>query len=256
MRLRLKLLACKVLYREISMLTYRCKNIVDVTYLRQGYHNTPTLLNKLLQDNIDAIDKGDDVYSCQTVDESASIKDFDAILLGYGLCSNAIVGLRSKKHRLVIPKAHDCITFFLGSKERYKQYFDKNSGGIYWYTPGWIENSLMPGEERVDYLRNIYIEKYGEDNADYLMEMEQNWLKEYNLCTYIRWPELSEQTDEYLDYTKQCADYLKWNTDILDGDKSLLQRFIDGDWNSEDFLVVEPGMEITQSFDERVLTAK
>ena len=105
---RLKVLACKVLYREISLLTSLCENFIDVTYLQQGLHDTPDILRKTLQDEIDRIDAGKDIYSCRKREN----KDFDAILLACGLCSNAICGLGSKKYKLVLPRAHDCITVY------------------------------------------------------------------------------------------------------------------------------------------------
>ena len=114
-----KMIACKVLLRELYSLAYNCPNAVDITWLRQKLHETPDRLRQEVQDIIDRIDatEGD---PCE------------AILLGYGLCSNGIVGLRSRRYPLVIPRAHDCITFLLGSKERYRQEFEGHSGGIYW----------------------------------------------------------------------------------------------------------------------------
>jgi hypothetical protein len=42
----------------------------------------------------------------------------EAVLLGYGLCNNGVVGLHAPVP-LVISRAHDCITLLLGSRERY-----------------------------------------------------------------------------------------------------------------------------------------
>jgi hypothetical protein len=39
---------------------------------------------------------------------------YDAILLGYGLCSGGVVGLRATHGRLVLPRADHCIAMFLG----------------------------------------------------------------------------------------------------------------------------------------------
>ena len=78
---RLKLFACKVLYREVSLLSSVCENFIDVTYLQQGLHDTPDILRKTLQDEINRIDEGKDIYSCR----KQGNKDFDAILLAYGL---------------------------------------------------------------------------------------------------------------------------------------------------------------------------
>ena len=98
--------------------------------MRQGLHNTPEALRNELQKEIDAIDLDQDIHT-GTEDSCGPI---DAILLAYGLCSNGVCGLSSKKYPLVVPRAHDCNTLFLGSKERYREYFDTYSG-IYWYTP-------------------------------------------------------------------------------------------------------------------------
>ena len=245
---RFKLLACKVLYREISLLSARCESFVDVTYLRQGLHNTPDILRETLQREIDRIDAGTDIYS-----SCNKAGDFDAILLGYGLCSNAICGIVSQKFKLVVPRAHDCVTLFLGSKERYKDYFDTHSGGIYWYTPGWNECCLMPGKQTLEIKRSRYMAQYDdEDTVDYLMEQEHAWMKQYKTFAYIDWEEL--HMPHHIQYTKECAQSLNVGFDLLKGDSSLLRDFIDGNWREEDFLVLEPGQTISQSFDDAILT--
>jgi len=246
--MRLKLIACKVLFREISLLASQSTNIIDTTFLRQGLHNTPERLRAILQAEIDRLDAQDDLYSFTAEDDE---NDFDAILLGYGLCSNAIVGLHSKRYRLVIPRAHDCVSFLLGSKDTYKKIFDAGSGGIYWYSVGWNENAVMPSRRRVDRLRAEYEEKYGEDNAEYLMEMEQAWMQEYKTCLYIDWAGLHSQ--EQIDFTKDAATHLGWTYRQHAGDDALLRDFLSGEWDTERFLVVPPGDAVAQSYDETVI---
>ena len=238
-----KLIACKVLFREVCSIAAKCPNFIDTTFLKQNFHDTPEKLQLQLQNEIDKLDKGDDNYT--------SKYDFDAILLGYGLCSNAILNLRSKKYTIVVPKAHDCISIFLGSKDKYREYFDSHSGGVYWYNQGWIENTPMPSKERYDNTYNSYLEKYGEDNAEYLMEMEQDWLTKYNICTYIKWNQLENK--KYIDYTKNCAKYLGWEFDELVGSPSLLEDFLNGNWSDDKFLVVRPGKTIAPTYDEDIL---
>ncbi|OQB14797.1 MAG: hypothetical protein BWY15_00951 [Firmicutes bacterium ADurb.Bin193] len=242
--MNLKLIACKVLQRELSLLSAECPNFIDITYIRQGFHDEPDKFRKILQDEIDKIDCGSDIHSCNS-------KPFDAIVIGYGLCSNGTAGISSKRHTIVIPKAHDCITLILGSKERYREYFDAHSGGIYWYTPGWIENTLMPSKERYDNIYREYTEKYGEENADYLIQTEQDWMTKYSYCTYVNWKEL--QSQECIDYTKECAHFMKWNYDYLEGDSSLLHNMLNGKWDEKDFIVVPPGFCVEPSYDNEVL---
>ena len=251
--MRFKVIACKVLYREISLLSASSEHIIDVSYLRQGFHNTPQYLNELLQKEIDRIDAKEDVYSYRPEEED-STQDFDAVLLGYGLCSNAVAGLSSKRYKLVIPRAHDCATLLLGSKETYKNIFDGASGGIYWYSAGWNENATMPSRGRIERLRAEYEEKYGEDNAEYLMEMEQNWMQEYKNCTFIDWPALNNARQ--IAFTKDCAEYLGWEFSQITGSDSLLRDFLAGNWDEERFLVAEPGQRVAQSYDAQIFCAE
>ena len=91
--MRLKVIACKVLFREISLLAAHNPNFVDITWMRQGYHQTPDLLRKTVQEQIDRIDAGDDPCTCNN-----GMGEFDAILIGYGLCSNGIAGQIGRAH--------------------------------------------------------------------------------------------------------------------------------------------------------------
>lgn len=225
--MRLKLIVCKVLQREAYYCAAESKNTVDVYLMPQGLHDTPDILRSEVQKTIDS--------------DSADVQDreYDAVILGYGLCSNGIVGLNAKVP-LVVPRGHDCITLLLGSKEKYQQYFDSHRG-IYWYSPGWIENNLQPGKERYEKTLAEYTEKYGSDNAEYLMELEQTWMKEYSWATYI---ETVGSDKQHKKYARESAEYLHWEYDELKGDLSLMQRLLNGDWNDKEFLVVQPGEKI------------
>lgn len=227
--MRLQFIACKVLQKEAYLCAARSKNTVDVVLMEQGLHLYPDKLRCQVQKSLD---RTSDIQG----------RNYDASLLGYGLCSNGITGL-SAKIPIVVPRGHDCITLLLGSKEKYREYFDSHRG-VYWYSPGWIETSTQPGKERYERTLREYKEKYGQDNAEYLMNMEQNWMKEYNWATYIDWGFTNSQEEK--EYTKRCAEYLGWKYDELKGDQGLMQRFVDGLWNENEFLIIRPGEKITE----------
>ena len=99
----------------------------------------------------------------------------------------------ARKLPLVIPKAHDCITLFLGSRARYQEQFE-DFPGTYWYAQDYIERddgsggSLALGsglDTNVDEVYAEYVEKYGQDNADYLMEVMGAWKQHYKRAAYI-----------------------------------------------------------------------
>lgn len=232
-----KVIACKVMMREMYHLAAKSTNTIDIMWLKQELHNTPDILRQKVQEAIDDVEREEEKY--------------DAIILGYCLCSNGIVGLRSKNIPIVVPRGHDCVTMLLGSKEKYREIFDEHDGGIYWYSPGWIEHTLQPGRERYEKSMKEYTEKYGEDNAQYLMEMEESWMREYNCALYVDWECFSCPNHE--DYTKECAKYLGWDYRKEEGSSKLISDMFEGKWDDEEFLVVPAGKSIKPSYDERVI---
>lgn len=235
---RFRLIACAVLKHELTTLSKLCESDIDARFLDQNLHDSPAALRAALQAEIDGTPA-----SC------------DAVLLGYGLCSNALVGLNSPSHRLVVARGHDCITLLLGSARRYREYFDAHPG-TYWYTRGWMEETEMPGEARVARLRAKYAEAYGEDNADYLMEMEQQWLSKYDRAAFISSPDTGADVASHLEAeARRAAEYLEWHFDRVAGDPALMLDLLSGRWNEQDFLVIEPGESIGPCYTEGLIQA-
>lgn len=231
---RFQLIACKVLQREAYYCAARSKSIVDITMMPQGLHDEPDQLRREVQA---ALDRTTDIQG----------RPYDALLLGYGLCSNGIVGLKAELP-VVVPRGHDCITLLLGSKEAYQQYFESHRG-VYWYSPGWIEAGKQPSRHRYDMLLEEYTRKYGPDNAQYLFEVEQTWLREYEWATYVDWGLI--EAEEYKAFAKDCAEFLGWKYDEIKGEPGLMQRFLDGLWSDEEFLIVPPGRQIAEDVTSR-----
>ncbi|MBD3175377.1 MAG: DUF1638 domain-containing protein [Armatimonadia bacterium] len=231
---RYHVIACDVLETELLHFGERCDADLSFEFMEQGLHNEPDRLRAEVSEAV-----------LRAPDEA------EATLLGYGLCSNGIQGIAAHKHPLVVPRAHDCVTLFLGSRGRYQEYYDRNPG-TYWYTPGWIATGTQPSEERYRQARQAYVEQYGEENADYLMEMtEGGWTKHYQNAAYVNLGIGDPKAD--IEFTKECADFFGWSCDVIQGDPSLLLKFLGGEWDEEDFLVVQPGESIIASHDGRVL---
>jgi len=232
---RVAVVTCAVLEQEFVHFTRGLEHVERVEVVEQGLHNEPDKLRRELQAIIGRIE-------AQTAAE--------AIVLGYGLCSRGTEGVRTRRCRLVIARAHDCITHLLGSKERYAEYVAAHPG-TYWYSPGWNRCSIMPGKERYDLLWQRYVEKYGEDNAEFLMQSEQHWFTSYNNAAFVHLG--VGDLDKELAYTKQCAEWLKWNCDHQCGDPQLLRDLISGPWDDARFLVLAPGETFRMVADARVI---
>jgi hypothetical protein len=163
---------------------------------------------------------------------------------------------------LVVPRAHDCITLFLGSKERYLEYFQQHPGVIY-RTSGWIERGSELSQLRHDSIQQrsgitqSYEElaaKYGEDNARFLHEQLGNLIRNYAGVTYI---EMGIEPDgQFERQARQEAEEHGLVFEILTGDMSLIEDLLGGDWGEDRFLVVPPGHRIAASFDELIIKAE
>jgi hypothetical protein len=247
----LKVIACEIAVRELYAVAARSPNLVDLEFLTQGHHDTPTTGRTEIQEHIDAVPRG----------------KYEAIALGYGLCSNILAGLTTPHTPLVVPRAHDCITFFLGSKERYQQCFTERPG-TYYYTSGWLEclqrrgqkgsmwgGAQLPANASLG-LKDTYdkwVQKYGEDQAKFLVEEMSRWTEAYSHGTLIDFPFLNHlKLKEHVQ--RICTDK-GWQYDEIEGDLSLLQNLVDGNWPESQFLIVQPGKKIISTYDNRVIDA-
>lgn len=239
LEMKIAVIACAVLEREIALCSQGNSNIVKTVILEQSLHDTPDLLRIKLQETINIIEE---------------IPDIEAIVLAFGLCSRGTEGISTKRCKLVIPRAHDCITLFLGSKERYQEYFDQYPG-TYWYTTGWIEHCQMPSRERREERYREYCEKYGEDNAEFLIEeYEREWVANYNRACFI--DTTTGNTETAREFTRKSAEFLDWKFDECKGRMDLLVKMLSGEWDEKEFAVLEPGQSITLSTGPEILKIK
>lgn len=246
----LKVIACEVAARELYFAAARSTNIVDIEFLTQGHHDTPSSGRVDIQARIDAVPEG----------------KYDAIAMGYGLCSNILSGVATRHTQLVVPRAHDCITFFLGSKERYQEFFDANPG-TYYYTSGWMEcarrrerqgqqsvGMLFPAQGGVGNAYNQWVAKYGEEKAKALLEVMGEWTAGYSRGALIDFDFTSHL--KFRERVLQICGERAWEFIEVKGDLGLLQRLLDSDWREAEVLTVPPGHKIVPSYDSRIIAAE
>jgi hypothetical protein len=203
-----RIIACATVAEELSRLGVPGDRM---TVLEFGLHMDPDELRKTLQSTIDGLEGDDD------------------IMLGYGLCSFAVVGLNSGSHRLIIPMVQDCISLFLGSEEARMAMLEEEPG-TYFLTKGWIEASDSAYQE---YVR--LKERYGEQRA---RRVARAMLANYTRLVLIDTG--NYQMDEYRTFARAQAELLELKFEEIPGSNRLLEKMLSGDWDSE-FHVIPAG---------------
>jgi hypothetical protein len=210
---RVKIIACATVIEEMYPLMPP-DQVYEV--LDFGLHLQPKQLKVALQEAVDT-----------------AAADYDVVILGYGLCSMAVIGLQANNCTIVIPRVDDCIACFLGSQDTYLQQ-QKNEPGTYYLTKGWIEVSDTLLDEY-----NRMVERYGPKTADRLMGI---MLKNYKRLVYID-TGVDEQ-EQYREYARSVAEQFNLRFEEMRGSNALIEKLMRRRWD-DDFVVVEPGETVT-----------
>lgn len=240
--MRYKLIGCEVIARPAYSVASKSSHVVDMEFLKLQLHTNPESLRKEIQGKIDS-----------------TPGQYDAILLGYGLCGNSSSGLKARSIPLVIPRAHDCCTIFLGSRKSFLKYFGQ-APSAEWYTACYYEClgcwrhdypllNLGPGGNEDSFAG--LVEKYGEENARYIMET-MNAASAVDYLTYIDLPGFDDRgaREAFIRYAEKSGK----KTRFVKGSVRLISKLLSSEWNDEEFLIVRPGEEIMPVYDhDRVM---
>ena len=183
--------------------------------IEPGLHLHPQKLKDVLQKTIDTL-----------------TTETDTIILGYGLCSLAVVGLRAAMSTLIVPRTDDCIALLLGSQENYKQHL-KQEPGTYFLSKGWIESGINIVEEHRQTEK-----RFGKKNAEIVKQL---MFKNYTRLALVN-PGYDD-VRPYRQFARQAAVELDLRFEEIGGTTRLLKKMITGPWDG-DFVVAPPGHEI------------
>jgi hypothetical protein len=237
-------IVCSVMKNELLELSRDNPNSPEFVFLEQHLHDNPDAMRMKLQEEIDKV-----------------TDDYGAIILYYGLCSNGVVGLKSDKHEIIIPRVDDCISLFLGSKKRYAEEFKKNPG-TYYLCKGWIEYGSDPYRgylvvtDQEDKIPEGFLKdknRYG--NKKYPKDVSRRifaeMVRNYKKVLLIDNDDIEKV---HLDYAKQMVSFMSeiLNEEVslveVKGSKRLLKKLISGSWESDEILRIKPGQEVRQDY--------
>ena len=242
--MKFKCITCDALARQTYLCAAHSPHLIDVELVSMGQHIKPKELNKTLQQKIDSVtDTG-----------------YDAILLCYGLCGQATSGLMAREIPVVMPRAHDCITLCLGSKEEYKKQQEICPGTI-WYTKDYMERldnateiSGMGASSAELYDEKAYeamVGRMGKERADRIIASMGKMTKNYERVVFIEQNTGESKKEEEL--VRKEAEMKGWRFEKMKGDIKLIKNLLKGDWPEEDYLRVKPGQRIAIGFGEKIV---
>lgn len=206
------LIACGMIQDEMSLALKNTGIKYDTIWMSAELHNNPDLLNQELQKEID------------------NHQEYDTILLGYGNCGKALIGLRSDHARMALLRSEDCIQILLHNKEKLKSI----RGETYFITKGW-----MMGKKSLKEEYHYAINKYGPKRAEMIMGI---MFKNYKSLMMI--DSGAYDLEEWIHCARHLSQVLKLDFIITQGDVELLEMFLSLAWDHR-VVVIEPGSVVS-----------
>ncbi|AOT70996.1 DUF1638 domain-containing protein [Geosporobacter ferrireducens] len=208
------IIACRTIADELNMAIQETDCKYPVLWIESGLHLYPDSLKNRLQEELD------------------HITNVDQVLMGFGYCGNALLGITPPTYRMIFPRVDDCISLLLGSCEKRKKISDEM--GTYFLTKGWLQ-----------YEKNIWseyqetLERYGKARADKIYKI---LLQHYKRLGVIETG--SYELAEFLEKARLIADDLQLCYQVIPGTLTYMKKLLTGPWD-EDFSIIQSGETVT-----------
>lgn len=203
------LIACETIKDEVEMAMQKTGVELEVVWMSNLLHDSPERLKNALQEEID---KAEDRY--------------DELLFAYGNCGNGLLGLKSEKATLIIPRYGDCIDILLCEKEN----LERIRTSTYFLTQGWLK-----GEKSLDKEYQHNLEKYGESRARRVMNI---MFKNYKNLMLIDTG--AYDLAEHLPRVNDIGELIGLEVVVDQGSISPLEKLVAGQWD-DGFCIIAPG---------------
>lgn len=245
--MRLKVLACETMFREIYLAAAGSEHICDIMFLPRDCHDDLALMKRMLQREVERTNEPSEVNLDEGVKCPVCMNTrYDAVILAMGLCGNTTLGLRAKNAPLVLPRVHDCHGLLLGGNERYLAEEKKTV----FYHQGAVETlgaALVDGvPKRLGLGRELeeYIDKFGEENGRYIYDMEYSFAKYNERAIFLHHDPDSPAAERCRGDVAGYISRFGWKLEQAKVDMELIYRLLGGEWDEENFIVAPVGESI------------
>jgi hypothetical protein len=204
-----QIIACRTIADELELARRETGCDLLVRWVDSGLHNRPDRLRTALQ---------------QALDE---VTGTERVLMAFGFCGNAVVGLATGDFELVVPRVDDCISLMLGSTTRRQAISDEK--GTYFLTRGYLEHESNIWSEY-----QAFAAKRGKALAD---SIYATLLEHYRRLGIIDTG--AYELEPFVECTGPIAETFHLEREVLPGTTRYLQKLLTGPWDDE-FIVVGP----------------
>ncbi len=209
-------LACETISDEIKLAAEQVGSRIPIRWIESGLHNSPERLRQYLQQEISSVEQ----------------LNPENILLLFGYCGNALLGLVSAKCRLVIPRIDDCISLLLGGNRRRNEL--SREAMAYYLTKGWLRH-----ENNLWHEYHHCLEKFGPERSRQIFGLMLGKYKNLNVIKTGAY-----DLEDILPQTRELARALNLRHQVIDGSLELIHKALREEWD-EDFAIIEPGAPVT-----------
>jgi len=211
------IICCETLQNELNKVLETTGRSIPAIWISSDYHVNPDKLRERLQWEIDRL------------------HGYERILLGFGRCGNAVIGLRATTADLIIPRADDCIDILLSRKDvRLKRKYS-----TYFLSKGWLQNAKGIINQHMQ-----LVERYGQSKAGKLMKV---MLNQYHFLMFI---DTGVAERDELNHLLETSERFALGTDlelvVEKGDFWLLEALVQGLLEKE-FIVIRKGEKVPMS---------
>ncbi len=208
------IICCETLQNELNKVFEITGRAIPAIWISADYHVNPNKLRERLQWEIDRL------------------HGYERILLGFGRCGNAVIGLRATTADLIIPRADDCIDILLSRKDvRLKRKYN-----TYFLSKGWLQSTKGIINQHAQ-----LVERYGQSRAGKLMK---DMLNRYNFLMFIDTGVVErDELNRLLEASERFASDTDLELVVEKGEFWLLEALVQGLLEKE-FIVVRKGEKV------------
>lgn len=195
------ILACATIQDELDLVCRELACPYPIVWVTENRHDVPECLRQVIQGHLD------------------TLTGFERVLMTFGVCGQATLGLRTKGFELILPRIDDCISLLLGSS-RQKAVCQEEFPSLF-LTSGWL-NSRWGMEQELGRLDK----KYGEAKAVRLQKQIYGKFSRLYLIDTGGYP-----IDAIRERCDVISERLHLEQRTVPGDLWLLRKLLTGPWD-------------------------